>query len=320
MPMFKALKACPEAVVIKPRHSTTTSRRRAGSASMMQRAHAAGASRCRSTRPISTSPAPSACTTRRRPSCWRSCRSGSRRRSGSPSRSASPSTSSWPRWRPTSTSRAASRVIGRDEAPAFLAPRPVRVIAGVGRAQSRRRWRRTASAPSATFAPRDLKALCAAMATRRCGCTTRPRPRRPRGRSRRRAQERSRRDHLQRGPLRPEALEDTSGASASRSPPAQHASVAGRVVTLKLQAHRFQDRHPPPDPAAPTQMADRIYRAALPMLRRDIGLAPFRLIGVGLSALVRGTIGPQRRPPGRRGAQAAGRGARRGRDSRQIRP
>ena len=36
---------------------------------------------------------------------------------------------------------------------------------------------------------------------------------------------------------------------------------------------------------APTQMADRIYRTALPMLRRDMSEAPFRLIGVGLAAL-----------------------------------
>jgi DNA polymerase-4 len=33
-------------------------------------------------------------------------------------------------------------------------------------------------------------------------------------------------------------------------------------------------------------MADRLYRAALPMLQRDIAQAPFRLIGVGLSSLV----------------------------------
>ena len=35
-------------------------------------------------------------------------------------------------------------------------------------------------------------------------------------------------------------------------------------------------------------MADRIYRTALPMLRRDMAAAPFRLIGVGLAGLSRG--------------------------------
>jgi DNA polymerase-4 len=33
-------------------------------------------------------------------------------------------------------------------------------------------------------------------------------------------------------------------------------------------------------------MAERIYRAALPMLHRDMGCAPFRLIGIGLAGLV----------------------------------
>ena len=35
-------------------------------------------------------------------------------------------------------------------------------------------------------------------------------------------------------------------------------------------------------------MADRIYRSALPMLRRDIDAGPFRLIGVGLTSLAAG--------------------------------
>ena len=32
-------------------------------------------------------------------------------------------------------------------------------------------------------------------------------------------------------------------------------------------------------------MADRLYRTGLPMLRRDIGAGPFRLIGIGLARL-----------------------------------
>ena len=36
-------------------------------------------------------------------------------------------------------------------------------------------------------------------------------------------------------------------------------------------------------------MADRLYRAALPMLRRDLAQGPFRLIGVGLAALAPAT-------------------------------
>jgi DNA polymerase-4 len=62
--------------------------------------------------------------------------------------------------------------------------------------------------------------------------------------------------------------------------------IAGGVVTLKLKRadHTVLTRRQ--TLAAPTQIADRLYRTALPMLRRDMGQAPFRLIGVGLSALV----------------------------------
>jgi DNA polymerase-4 len=62
--------------------------------------------------------------------------------------------------------------------------------------------------------------------------------------------------------------------------------IAGGVVTLKLKRadHTVLTRRQ--TLTAPTQIADRLYRTALPMLRRDMGQAPFRLIGVGLSALV----------------------------------
>jgi DNA polymerase-4 len=61
--------------------------------------------------------------------------------------------------------------------------------------------------------------------------------------------------------------------------------LAGAVVTLKLKRadHSLLTRRQ--TLAAPTRMADRIYRTALPMLRRDITAGPFRLIGVGLSGL-----------------------------------
>jgi DNA polymerase-4 len=39
----------------------------------------------------------------------------------------------------------------------------------------------------------------------------------------------------------------------------------------------------------PTQMADRLFRAALPLLSRDLPQGPFRLIGVGLASLAPAT-------------------------------
>jgi DNA polymerase-4 len=63
-------------------------------------------------------------------------------------------------------------------------------------------------------------------------------------------------------------------------------ALAGATVTLKLKRsdHAILTRRQ--TLATPTVMADRIYRTALPMLRRDIDAGPFRLVGVGLSGLV----------------------------------
>ena len=58
------------------------------------------------------------------------------------------------------------------------------------------------------------------------------------------------------------------------------------MVTLKLKRADFTVLTRRQTLDAPTRMADRIFRAAEPMLRRDIARAPFRLIGVGLAALV----------------------------------
>ncbi len=61
--------------------------------------------------------------------------------------------------------------------------------------------------------------------------------------------------------------------------------LAGRVVTLKLKRadHRILTRRVSlPEPSA---LADVIYRAARPLLAQSLGAAPFRLIGVGISEL-----------------------------------
>ena len=62
-------------------------------------------------------------------------------------------------------------------------------------------------------------------------------------------------------------------------------ALVGAVVTLKLKRadHRLLTRRQ--TLPVPTQMADRLYRTALPMLRRDIAAGPFRLLGVGLTGL-----------------------------------
>jgi len=63
--------------------------------------------------------------------------------------------------------------------------------------------------------------------------------------------------------------------------------LAGRTVTLKLKSSRFKTLTRSQALPAPTQLAETLFRAALPLLDRAIDAAPagsqFRLIGVGLS-------------------------------------
>ncbi len=68
-------------------------------------------------------------------------------------------------------------------------------------------------------------------------------------------------------------------------------ALTARTVTLKLKRadHRVLTRRH--TLAAPTRMADTLYRAALPMLQREIGAGAFRLLGIGVSDFACTTIG-----------------------------
>jgi DNA polymerase-4 len=62
--------------------------------------------------------------------------------------------------------------------------------------------------------------------------------------------------------------------------------VAGHTVVLKLKTADFKLRTRNVSLADPTLLANRIYDAALPLLQREATGTPFRLIGVGISGLV----------------------------------
>ena len=62
--------------------------------------------------------------------------------------------------------------------------------------------------------------------------------------------------------------------------------VAGHTVVLKLKTADFKLRTRSVTLADPTLLANRIYDAALPMLQREATGTAFRLIGVGISGLV----------------------------------
>jgi DNA polymerase-4 len=61
--------------------------------------------------------------------------------------------------------------------------------------------------------------------------------------------------------------------------------LAGRVVTLKLKTAGFQIRTRRHSMAAPTQLADVLYAEGSVLLRKEVDGTPFRLIGIGASGL-----------------------------------
>ncbi|MCR9218606.1 MAG: DNA polymerase IV [Alphaproteobacteria bacterium] len=63
------------------------------------------------------------------------------------------------------------------------------------------------------------------------------------------------------------------------------ADIAGRTVTLKLKTADFKLRTRSHGLPAPTQLAETLYRTAAPLLDKEADGARFRLIGVGVSDL-----------------------------------
>jgi len=68
-------------------------------------------------------------------------------------------------------------------------------------------------------------------------------------------------------------------------------NLSGKTITLKLKTADFKQRTRAQSIEQPTQLADKIFRTARPLLAKEIDGTAFRLIGVGVSAL-RATSGP----------------------------
>ena len=62
-------------------------------------------------------------------------------------------------------------------------------------------------------------------------------------------------------------------------------ALAGSTVTLKLKTSRFKLKTRNKKIATPTQLAEVIFRTAEPLLLKEAASAPFRLIGVGVDGL-----------------------------------
>jgi len=65
----------------------------------------------------------------------------------------------------------------------------------------------------------------------------------------------------------------------------KRSALAGRTVTLKLKSADFRTRTRSATLPRTTQLADRIYRSAADLLRRECDGTAFRLLGVGVSQL-----------------------------------
>ncbi|MEQ8735579.1 MAG: DNA polymerase IV [Rhodospirillaceae bacterium] len=77
--------------------------------------------------------------------------------------------------------------------------------------------------------------------------------------------------------------EDVSGRLKAKA-------LAGGTVTLKLKTARFRTLTRTLTLSSPTQLAEILYRATKPMLEREIKRGPFRLIGIGAGALTESAV------------------------------
>lgn len=62
--------------------------------------------------------------------------------------------------------------------------------------------------------------------------------------------------------------------------------IAGKTVTLKMKTSDFRTRTRNRTLSDPTQLADRIFRTGLALMERELDGTKFRLIGIGVSELV----------------------------------
>jgi len=175
-------------------------------------------------------------------------------------------------------------VIGREGIEAFLAPRPVASINGVGKAMQAR----LAEAGISTighlqgFADADLIRRFGAMGSRlaRFSRGQDDRPVDPEGEMKSISAETTFNTDL-RGLEELERELWTLCEKVARRMKAK--ATAGRTLTLKLKTADFRTRTRAEALDNPTQLAETIFRSARELLRREVGLQAFRLIGVGLS-------------------------------------
>jgi DNA polymerase-4 len=177
-------------------------------------------------------------------------------------------------------------VLAPAEAPAFLAPRPVTFIWGVGKAMA------VALAREGYRTIADLQRADEALLMRRFGAEGQRLGRLARGIDLRAvnperetksvsAETTLNEDLAEFRPLERILWELSEKVSARL----KAKELAGSTVTLKLKSADFRLRTRARSLAAPTQLAAKIFAAGRELLARETGGTKFRLIGIGVSAL-----------------------------------
>lgn len=177
-------------------------------------------------------------------------------------------------------------VIGRAEALEFLRPKPVSLIWGVGAALQRRLIRDGITTIG------QLKNLEEVELVARYGTIGRRLARFSRGEDDRRVTPDAPAKSISAETTLEQDIAALDGLKRALWPLCErvakrlkHGAVAGRVVTLKLKTTDFKLRTRSQRLATPTQLAEVLYRSALWLLEREADGTAFRLLGVGAGAL-----------------------------------
>jgi DNA polymerase-4 len=178
-------------------------------------------------------------------------------------------------------------VLSQSEAAAFLAPKPIGFIFGVGKASAERYAR------DGFHCIADLQKVSETELMRRYGDEGRRLARLARGidartvRADRETKSVSSETTFERDLADFRTLERILWAQTEEvSARLKAKELAGLTVTLKLKTADFRIRTRARSLGSPTQLAGRIFAAARGLLERETDGTRFRLLGVGLSAIV----------------------------------
>ncbi|MEZ5872293.1 MAG: DNA polymerase IV [Nitratireductor sp.] len=177
-------------------------------------------------------------------------------------------------------------VIGRDEAVSFLASQPVSLIWGVGKATQ------AMLARDGITGIAELQRMEESVLARRYGSIGLRLARLSRGFDERRVEPGSEAKSVSAETTFNTDIADIRELSPVLRKLSEKVSarlkdkhIAGQTVVLKMKTSDFKARTRNRALSDPTQLADRIFRVGLEMMEREVDGSRFRLIGIGVSGL-----------------------------------